>query len=92
MEVIFDAVARNVAVLDPIATVTLAGTERAVLLLASPTAMGTTAFLSKVTVQVADWLLPSVEGLQDSDESAGTNRDRTAVRVTALRLTVMVAV
>ena len=62
------------------------------MLLANPTDVGIAAFLSSDTVQVADWLLPSVDGLQDNDESEGTTRERLVVRDIPLRLTVSVTV
>ena len=62
-------VAGKVAVLCPNATVTLTGTVSNPLLLASVTAAALRAALFKVTVQVLDVLLPSVEGAQASAES-----------------------
>jgi hypothetical protein len=85
-------VAENVAVLDPAATVTVAGTWRAALLLANPTKVDTPALLLRDTVQVADWLLPSVAGLQETDKSEGTTREMLAVFEVPLRLTVTCAV
>ena len=62
-------VAVKVALLWPDATVTLAGTISAPLLLASETAAALVVAWFNVTVQVADALLPRVEGAQASDVS-----------------------
>src|ERR1700675_3719037 len=63
------AVAVKVAVLWPVATVTLAGTVSNPLLLASETVAALVAALFKVAVQVLDALLPRVEGAQTSELS-----------------------
>jgi hypothetical protein len=78
--------------LDPVGTVTLAGVIRAALVLAIPTDVGVVAILSRSTVQVANWLLPSVDGLQNSVESDGATKAMLAVRTTPFRFTVTVAV
>jgi len=52
----------------------------------------TAALPLRVTVHVEDWLAPSVEGLQDTDESDGTTKEMVAVCETPLRVTVTVAV
>jgi hypothetical protein len=62
-------VAAKVALLWPDATVTLAGTTSAPLLLASEMAATLVVAGFIVTVQVADALLPRVEGAQASDVS-----------------------
>jgi hypothetical protein len=62
-------VAVKVALLWPDATVTLAGTVSAPLLLASETAAALVAAWFIVTVQLVDALLPRAEGAQASDVS-----------------------
>ena len=62
-------VAVKVAVLWPVATVTLAGTVSDPLLLESETVAALVAALFNVTVQVLDALLPRVEGAQASELS-----------------------
>jgi hypothetical protein len=62
-------VAPKVALLWVAATVTLAGTVNAPLLLLKETTVELVAALFKVTVQVLDPLLPSELGEQDTDES-----------------------
>ena len=62
-------VAVKVALLWPNATTTLAGTVSKPLLLASVTVAALVAALFKVTVQVLDALLPSVEGAQATELS-----------------------
>ena len=62
-------VAVNVALLCPAAIVTLAGTGRVVLLLASDTAAALVAALLSDTVQVLFALLASVDGEHDTDVS-----------------------
>jgi hypothetical protein len=62
-------VAVKVAVLWPVATVTLAGTVSNPLLLASETVAALVAAWFNVTVQVLEALLPRVEGAQASDVS-----------------------
>ena len=57
----------KVALLCPAATTTLAGSVRAALLLESATVAAVAVVLFKVTVQVLDELLPSVEGVQTND-------------------------
>ena len=57
------------ALLWPTATVMLTGTVSNPLLLASDTVAALRAALFKLTVQVLDALLPSVEGAQASEES-----------------------
>lgn len=59
----------KVALLWPDATTTLAGTVSDALLLKSATVAALAAALFKVTVQVLDELLPSVEGAQANDVS-----------------------
>ena len=59
----------KVALLWPDATTTLAGTVSDALLLESATVAALAAALFKVTVQVLDELLPSVEGAQANDVS-----------------------
>jgi hypothetical protein len=61
-------VAEKVALVWPAETVTLAGTVKAAALLISVTVLATRAALFKVTVQVLDALLLSVEGEQDKEE------------------------
>ena len=63
------AVAVKVALLWPEATVTLGGTVSNPLLLVRETIAGLVAAWFKVTVQVLEALLPSVEGAQVSDVS-----------------------
>jgi hypothetical protein len=62
-------VAEKLALLWPYATVTLAGTVSAPLLLASETAAALAVAWFIVIVQVADALLPSVAGEHASDVS-----------------------
>ena len=62
-------VAAKVALLWPEATTTLAGTVSNPLLLASATVAALLALLCKVTVQVLEALLPSVDGAQASEVS-----------------------
>ena len=62
-------VAVKVALICPEATVTLGGTVSNPLLLVSDTIAGPVTAWFKVTVQVLDELLPSVEGAQASDIS-----------------------
>ena len=62
-------VAVKVALLWPVATVTLAGTVSNPLLLASETLAALVAALFNVTVQVLEALLPRVEGAQATDVS-----------------------
>jgi len=63
------AVAVKVALLRPEATVTLGGTVSNPLLLVRDTIAGLVAAWFKVTVQVLDALLASVDGAQASDVS-----------------------
>ena len=65
----FAVVAANVAVLWLAATVTLAGTVRAALLLFKAIVEFTTAALFNVTVHVLDALLPKARGAQASEVS-----------------------
>jgi hypothetical protein len=82
-------VAVKVAVLWPVATVTLAGTVSNPLLLASETVAALVAALFKVTVQVLDALLPRVAGEQDTDVTcAGATRLKVLVRFTPPALAV----
>ena len=62
-------VAVKLAVLWPVATVTLAGTVSTALLLASETVAALAAAWFNVTVQVLDALLPRVEGAQANEVS-----------------------
>jgi hypothetical protein len=62
-------VAENVALLCAVATVTLAGIDRAGLLLFKDTVEFVIAALFKVTVQTLDELLPRLEGEQEIEES-----------------------
>ena len=76
-------VAVKVAVLWPVATVTLTGTVSNPLLLASETVAALVAALFNVTVQVLDALLPRVKGAQATDAScAGATRLKVLVLVT----------
>ena len=69
------------------------GTETNALLLASDTTAAPVAALLKVTVQVSEALLPSVEGAQVSDVScAGAMRLSVLFRVTLAALAVTTAV
>src|SRR5579864_2272339 len=73
-------IAEKVAVLWPEGTVMLAGTVSNPLLLASETAVAMLAVLFKVTVQMLEPLLPSVEGAHASDVScAGALAERVKV-------------
>ena len=87
------AVAKKVALLWPERTVTLGDTESNPLLLLSETAAALVVALFKVTVQVLDALLPSVEGAQASDVScAGAMRFSVLFRLTPPALAVTTAV
>jgi hypothetical protein len=76
---IVDALAENVAVLDPTATVTLAGTVTVGLLLANAMAVATPATRSREAVQLDVWLLFNVAGVQERDTRTGATRLRLAV-------------
>ena len=85
--------AAKVALLWPDATTTLAGTVSNTLLLASATVAALVAALFKVTVQVLDALLPSVEGAQASEVScAGALAVTVKVCETLFRVAVSTAV
>ena len=78
-------VAANVVLARPAGTVTLAGTDRAVILLPIATTTALAAAWLSDTVQVLEALLPKVAGVQDSPLScAGAVRVSTNDREPAL--------
>ncbi len=83
------AAAVKVALLWPVATVTLAGTASNPLLLASETVAALMVALFNVTVQVLDALLPKVEGAQATEVSCA---GAAALRVKAWEAPLRVAV
>ena len=82
----------NVAVLAPLATLTLAGTVNSAVLLASATPVALVAAFVNVTVQLALWPEPNVVGEHATEErAAGDTIASEYVTATVLALAVMVA-
>ena len=86
------AVAAKVAELEPEAIVTLAGTVRMGLVDCSEMAVAAVTALVNVTVQVALWFMPSVDGAHPNEESwGGAVNVKVAVAEDPLALAVSVA-